>query len=87
MNVAGVSFKQNELKALMSSKNETVIFKAIIENEPTNSYDPNAKKVICNGYHIGYIPKDLTQIYSEKEYDVEIYWWKSKYMYMAKIII
>lgn len=29
----------------------------LIEAEPDNEFDPNAQKVIVEGYHVGYIPK------------------------------
>ena len=28
--------------------------------EPNNSYDSNAIKVMCHGFHIGYVPRELT---------------------------
>jgi hypothetical protein len=30
-----------------------------MEREPLNKFDPNAISVKANGYHIGYIPRDL----------------------------
>jgi len=86
MNLSGISFRQGELKKLMNSQTETCYFKANIEDEPTNKFDPNAKKVVCNGYHIGYIPKELTSSIKETECNIEVYWWTSKYMYIAKMI-
>ena len=31
-----------------------------LEPEPTNQYDPNAVKVLHEGKHIGYVPRDLS---------------------------
>ena len=36
-------------------------FKGTLEAEPTNTYDPNAIKVLApDGRHVGYVPKDMT---------------------------
>ena len=36
-------------------------FKGTLEAEPTNTYDPNAIKILApDGHHVGYVPKDMT---------------------------
>lgn len=34
----------------------------ILEAEPDNQYDAGAIKVMCNGHHVGYIPKASAEI-------------------------
>lgn len=31
-----------------------------LEAEPTNQHDPNAVKVLHDGRHVGYVPRDLS---------------------------
>ena len=85
MNVAGVSYRQRELRELMKSKTTTAFFTAEIVEEPTNNFDPNAKMVICEGYHIGYIPKESVSRYNTSCV-VEVSWWDTKSIYYAKIV-
>lgn len=64
--VAGVTFKQREIKLLLASegmrgdpcKGQAFFLKGIIEPEPTNRHDPGAIACKCSGIPIGYIPKD-----------------------------
>ncbi|WP_422771266.1 HIRAN domain-containing protein [Plantactinospora sp. WMMC1484] len=32
--------------------------------EPTNRFDPNAVKVLCSGYHVGYLPRERAAQYA-----------------------
>lgn len=32
-----------------------------LEAEPTNRYDPNAVKVLHDGVHLGYVPRELAE--------------------------
>lgn len=32
-----------------------------LEPEPTNQYDPHAIKIVHDGHHVGYVPRDLSQ--------------------------
>lgn len=86
MNLAGVTFKQNELRGLMHSQKQTAYFKAQIVAEPTNAFDPQAKKVVCHGLPVGYIPKFLTKNFPEQDCEIEIHWWDEKSIYIVKIL-
>ena len=53
-NIAGMSHRDNIHDYLGE-------FKGTLEAEPTNTYDPNAIKVLApDGHHIGYVPADMT---------------------------
>lgn len=53
-NIAGMSHRDNIDDYLGE-------FKGTLEAEPTNSYDPNAIKVLApDGHHLGYVPADMT---------------------------
>ena len=53
-NIAGMSHRDNIDDYLGE-------FKGNLEAEPTNSYDPNAIKVLApDGHHVGYVPADMT---------------------------
>jgi hypothetical protein len=53
-NIAGMSHRDN-------IDNYLGEFKGTLEAEPTNSYDPNAIKVLApDGHHVGYVPADMT---------------------------
>ena len=53
-NIAGMSHRDNIDDYLGE-------FKGTLEAEPTNTYDPNAIKVLApDGHHIGYVPADMT---------------------------
>lgn len=70
--VAGVSFngRQDMIKKLHMES--VVEFKP----EPANRHDPYAVKIIADGMHIGYVPKELAKHISET-WDL--------YRYVAKI--
>lgn len=55
--IAGTKHRgtDNYVKALAA---ETPL---VLEPEPTNKYDPHAVKVIHDGRHIGYVPRDLSK--------------------------
>lgn len=54
-NIAGISHHDNVDNYLGE-------FKGILEEEPTNKYDPNAIKILAaDGHHVGYVPKDMTK--------------------------
>lgn len=53
-NIAGMSHRDN-------IDNYLGEFKGTLEAEPSNTYDPNAIKVLAHdGHHVGYVPKDMT---------------------------
>lgn len=47
----------NEQHALLSA---FVGDEVLLVAEPTNPYDPDAIKVMLNGHHIGYVPREST---------------------------
>ncbi len=59
MRVAGVSFRQEEVKKVQLDD------KVELELEPNNPYDPNAIKVIIGGHWVGYVPRSLTYMFHE----------------------
>lgn len=83
-NVAGISFKEDEIKENLLLKNDEYsmtkrelidfaetdvkiykyigdIAKVELVPEPDNPYDKKAIKVIADGIHIGYVPKDWNE--------------------------
>lgn len=53
-NIAGMSHRDNIDEYLGE-------FKGTLVAEPTNTYDPNAIKVLAaDGHHVGYVPKEMT---------------------------
>ena len=59
--VVGESFQRDHLTSLIRAHdafNAGVIYSiAVLELEPTNSFDPYAVKVVVEGIQVGYIPK------------------------------
>jgi len=59
--VVGESFQRDHLTSLIRAHdafNTGVIYSvAVLELEPTNSFDPYAVKVVVEGTQVGYIPK------------------------------
>lgn len=52
-NIAGMSYRENIDDYLGE-------FQGTLEAEPTNTYDPNAIKVLAaDGHHVGYVPKEM----------------------------
>lgn len=52
--IAGMSYRENIDDYIGE-------FQGTLEAEPTNTYDPNAIKVLApDGHHVGYVPKDMT---------------------------
>lgn len=56
--VAGVKFRKGAAEKLEALRGEDVTF--TLEPEPTNPYDSSAVKVLHDGEHVGYVPKDLS---------------------------
>lgn len=53
-NIAGIEYRDNIDEYLGESV-------GVLEAEPTNTYDPNAIKILAHdGHHVGYVPKDMT---------------------------
>lgn len=59
-NVAGVNFTQDTLKYLYGLERPERNMQVILEPDPKNPYDANAVKVLVEGDHIGFVPKDYT---------------------------
>lgn len=58
-NIAGMSHRTNINHYLGE-------FIGTLEAEPTNTYDPNAIKILASdGHHVGYVPKDQTHYVRE----------------------
>ena len=59
--VVGESFQRDHLTALISAhdafESGEIYSTAVLELEPTNSFDSNAVKVVVEGTQVGYIPK------------------------------
>ena len=53
--VVGMSFRQAAARAVYNQGVRT----ARLFREPSNTHDPNAKKVVLNGHHIGYLAHDI----------------------------
>jgi hypothetical protein len=53
MGVAGVTFRRDAIQALDGFVNGVVTFEA----EPENAFDEDAKKVLINGTHVGYVKR------------------------------
>ena len=52
--IAGMTFREN-IGSYLGEHSGT------LEAEPTNQYDANAIKILAgDGYHVGYVPKDMT---------------------------
>ena len=85
--VVGTSFRQDILGVVMGNMFNTQKFTGMIIAEPDNQYDPLAKKIMINAYHIGYIPRELTDTVSEGPCQIEIIYWLHKGVYIAKYII
>lgn len=62
--VAGICFegRPDIVGELVDTHDNLEGTRVILEREPTNQYDPNAVKVIVLGKHIGYLPKDSTNL-------------------------
>lgn len=64
--VAGVTFRQKEIKILLASegmrgdpgKGQAFYLQGIIQPEPTNRHDPGAIACKASGIQFGYIPKE-----------------------------
>lgn len=69
--VAGVTFEGRQELIKKLSPNSIVR----LEREPTNPHDPYAVKIMADGMHIGYIPKDLARKTSE---NWDLYKYKTK---------
>jgi hypothetical protein len=55
--VAGVQFRPNYKEAVKKIEEGDA---ATLEAEPTNKFDPNAVKIVCKGFFIGYVPKKFS---------------------------
>ena len=59
--IVGESYRRDNLLKIIDNHNAISIGKlhidAILEPEPSNSFDKNAVKVLIEGIHVGYIPQ------------------------------
>jgi hypothetical protein len=55
VNVAGIGFRPAAAGAVFNQGVRT----ARIILEPSNPHDANAKKVVLNGHHVGFLPKGI----------------------------
>lgn len=75
--VAGVTFEGRQ--ELIKKLHPRSIVR--LEREPANPHDPYAIKVMADGMHIGYIPKDLARVVSE---NWDLYEYKTKIQEILK---
>jgi collagen type III alpha len=66
--VVGESNYAKEIRALfgrdLDPYGSEIMVQAQLIPEPTNRFDPNAVKVICSGWTVGYLPKDQASRYA-----------------------
>ena len=74
VNVIGMSFRQAAARAVYRQGVRT----ARLFREPTNVHDPNAKKVVLNGHHVGYLARDIGPVDPSFCEFVEIRKWTPK---------
>jgi hypothetical protein len=81
--ISGVTFYQAALRRLVPDHSQGTPFRydAQVLSEPTNAYDPNAKKVIVGGELVGYIPKGMTSKVPDGLCKVDISYWDDQSMY------
>jgi hypothetical protein len=84
ISVMGVSYRQNIIKAAIKGKTLPTILTGEVVSEPDNKYDINAKKIMLNDCHVGYIPKELTSEITDGPCQLEISYWEFKNMYLVK---
>jgi hypothetical protein len=53
--LAGGYYRLETAKSFLKNLKEPV--ECVFEHDPTNRVDPNAIKVICDGHHIGFVPR------------------------------
>lgn len=56
--LVGVTFRGAEVKEIVKNLTADDGERLTLEREPTNPYDVNAVKVLCDGTHVGYIAKE-----------------------------
>jgi len=64
--VAGVSHKQSALRECAEAGVARGFIGSIVA-EPENEHDPDAKKVVLNDRHVGYVPRDIVKGIAEGE--------------------
>ena len=65
--VVGESHYKRELFKLAGRRQRTaadIPIVAVLVREPDNRYDPNAVKVLVNGYHVGYLGRADAEAYA-----------------------
>jgi len=68
LDVVGESFHREALRRVASLTHEDGQprqYVAALEPEPTNSYDRNAIKVVIEGEHVGYVPREFASLLAE----------------------
>lgn len=71
--VVGVTFRPPEAKEIVKSLTPSDGEKLSLEAEPTNEYDSNAVKVMCEGMHIGYLARgNNTEVFYALQRDEEL---------------
>ena len=62
--IAGTYYRTQE--EIFCAENLQIGEELVLEKEPTNEFDKNAIKVLTeDGYHIGYIPKELCRMFND----------------------
>lgn len=66
--VVGEQYRLDEIRALfpatLGPSDREIVGTASLVRDPTNPHDPNAVKVVMNGRHLGFLPKDAARSYS-----------------------
>lgn len=60
--IAGVKFRQGGEQRLASIEDRTEL---TFELDPTNPHDPNAVKILHEGFHLGFVPRELSREVAE----------------------
>lgn len=56
--VAGVKFRAGSGEHMAIREDDG---KWLLQPEPTNQHDPHAVKVLHDGFHVGYVPRELSR--------------------------
>jgi HIRAN domain. len=65
LKAVGTSFRTEAFEEMFGRRQKGVDEDVTIElvREPDNKYDPNAVKVMCDGYHLGYLSRENAVAY------------------------
>ena len=68
--LAGATFgaRQSALRAAVDNPAPASI---TFEREPENKYDPNAIRVLANGADVGYVPREIAGLLSDREFTLK----------------